>query len=502
MKTRMAHDHRPPARRVVHNTMLRALAEVVGKLASLALFALVARALGAQTLGDYVFALSVGQLIWAAGGFGLDQMALRDIARARVAAIQRLFLDVIRFKLFFGLVALALAVGVLAAIGYPGHVIALVAILGITALLLLLTETAQTVFQAYERMEYYLMAYVPHKVFTALFGITVLAAGAGIVAVALGALVAATIALLVALTLLYRFFTKPKLRGGSRAWASLARSSAPFGIQEIAGIVRYRADVVLLSLLTSSTIVGVYGAAYRLIEATFFLAVSIGQSVLPMFSYLDRRSTPTLDRTLEGSLKLITVVMTPVAVTFLVGAKPVVDLIFGLPQYDDAVPLLRLLALIALLYSLANLLSTFILIHAPRRVTIAVFVAAAVLNVLLCLVLIPLLGAEGAAVATLVSELFLVLAGLALASRIVARPRLLAVGGGSAAAGLAMAGMVSLFGESWLALLLGLIMYVAVLLLFEARSAAGDIEITRAVLRMRPRAETALGKPPARVSGE
>ena len=51
------HDPRPPARRVARNTGLRAAAEIVGKLASLVLFAYIARELGEGTLGDFVFAL-------------------------------------------------------------------------------------------------------------------------------------------------------------------------------------------------------------------------------------------------------------------------------------------------------------------------------------------------------------------------------------------------------------------------------------------------------------
>ena len=49
-----------------------AAAEIVGKLASLVLFAYIARELGEGTLGDFVFALALAQIIWAVAGFGLD----------------------------------------------------------------------------------------------------------------------------------------------------------------------------------------------------------------------------------------------------------------------------------------------------------------------------------------------------------------------------------------------------------------------------------------------
>jgi O-antigen/teichoic acid export membrane protein len=481
-------DPRPPAKRVARNTVLRAIADVIGKVASLVLFAFIARALGVETLGNYVLALSVVQLIWALSGFGLDQMALRDIARDRTV-VEDLFFDVITFKLVIGtLVLVATTIGV-AAIGYSREVVVLVAILGASGLLMLLSSTAQAVFQAHEQMEYYLMAYVPNKILAAVIGIVVLAAGAGIVAVAIGALAATAVGFVVALVLLYRFFARPRARLRLGSIPSLFRAAFPFGFEELTGVILYRADVVLLSLLTTSIVVGNYGAAYRLLEGTFFLAWSVGSSILPMFSYLSRDTDPTLDRVLEGALKLITVVLTPIAVTLLVCAKPVIDLFFGLPEYAAAVPVLRWLSLATLAYALASIGGLFVLVHHPPRVTVAVFGSAAVLNIALNLALIPPLGAVGSAVATLASEVCLVVALIFLATRVVDSPRWASVAGGAVLAGCAMAAaMVPLATHLWLALPVGLLVYLGILLAFEARHIGGDIGVVRELLSARSKA--------------
>ena len=67
--------------RLARNGALNASADVLAKVCSLVFFALVARRLGEDTLGHYVFALAIASLIWSFAGFGLDRMALRDIAR-------------------------------------------------------------------------------------------------------------------------------------------------------------------------------------------------------------------------------------------------------------------------------------------------------------------------------------------------------------------------------------------------------------------------------------
>ena len=336
------------------------------------------------------------------------------------------------------------------------------------------------------------MAYVPNKILTAVIGIAVVAAGAGIVAVAIGALAATVIGFVVALFLLYRFFARPRVRLRISTIPSLFRAAFPFGFEELTGVILYRADIVLLSLLTTSIVVGNYGAAYKLLEGTFFLAYSVGQSVLPMFSYLGRDTEPTLGRVLEGALKFIMVVFTPIAVTLLVCAKSVVDLFFGLPQYASAVPVVRWLSIAALAYALASIAGLFVLVHHRTRLTATVFGSAAVLNIALNLALIPPLGAVGSAIATLASELCLVAVLVYLTTRVVDAPRWTSVAGGAMLGGCAMAALMLPFADRlWLALPGGLLVYLGVLLAFEARHIGGDIAAVRGLFGNRSRAGTA-----------
>ena len=477
-------ETRPPARRVARNTVLRAAAEIVGKLASIALFAYVARALGSGILGEFVFALALTQIVWSLAGFGFDRMALRDIARDH-RAIDRLFWDMFTFKLAAGLVGIAAAAAIVALAGYSGRVQALVAILGLAVVLVLVSAGAQAVFQAYERMEYYFYAAVPNKVLAALLGIGVLLAGGGIVAVAAGQLVAAILSLAIALWFLYRNFARPRVAVRPRAWPRLARDSAPFGMQEVLGQVIFRIDIVILSLLTTSAVVGAYGAGYRLLEATLFLAWSVGTSVLPMYSYLARDGQPSLGRVFEGSLKFVAVIVVPVAVAFFLCARGIVDAVYGLPEYETTVAVLRWLAFALVAYSVGHLAGILVLVRRPGRLTVIATGVVAVFNVALNLVLIPRFGAEGAAAATLATELLLAAIVVLLARPVAGTPNWLSIGGGATLGAAAMVGvLLPLDGALW-ALPLALVAYLLVLAVFEARSLSGDLAAVREVLSRR-----------------
>jgi O-antigen/teichoic acid export membrane protein len=480
-------DSRPAASRVARNTALRAAAEIVGKLASLLLFAYIARELGEGTLGDFVFALALAQIIWAVAGFGLDRMLLRDVAREREPAIDRLFWNMVAFKLSAGVAGVGLAVLAVWLLGYSATVQQLVAILGLSFIVVLISSSPQTVFQAYERMEYYFYAAVPNKILAALFGIGALVLGGGIVAVAVGNLAAALLALVLAMLILGWRFARPSPSVRPREWPQMARASAPFGLQEVLGQIIFRMDIVLLSLFTTSAVVGAYGAAYRVLEATLFLAWSIGTSVLPMYSYLEPGDEPPLERVFEASLKFVTVIMLPVAVVMLVCAEGIVDLLYGLPEFDGAVPVMRWLAFAIIAYGIGHLAGVLVLVRRPGRVTVKAMAAVAAFNIAITLALIGPFDAVGVAAASLATEVVLAATVLVLARPVTGTPSAWGVGGSALIGGVAMAAvMLPVRDELLIALPLGALVYLGLLALTEARRIGGDLATVRGMLRSRP----------------
>ena len=55
-----------------------------------------------------------------------------------------------------------------------------------------------------------------------------------------------------------------------------------------------RLDTLLLSFIATQAVVGLDGAAYRLLEATLFISVALQGAFSAMFTYLDERSDPPI----------------------------------------------------------------------------------------------------------------------------------------------------------------------------------------------------------------
>ena len=56
----------------------------------------------------------------------------------------------------------------------------------------------------------------------------------------------------------------------------------------------FRLDTVILSLMATLAAVGRYGAAYRLLEASLFITYALMGAFVPMYTYLDEDSEPTV----------------------------------------------------------------------------------------------------------------------------------------------------------------------------------------------------------------
>jgi O-antigen/teichoic acid export membrane protein len=397
--------------RAARNTAARAVGELLAKLASLAFFAVLARALGQTGVGVFVFALAWAEISMLLASLGLDRALIRWIARDRSRSAA-LFADGAAIK-----VALAVPIALVSfatinviALGSTTRVVIYVLTAG--ALFDALTRVAFSVFTGLERSELTGVALIGQRFLQAALGIGALAAGFGVVAVSIAYTTAAALGFVLAAGLLRRRLSLDIGRPAvdRRRWRSLGMDSVPFAVQDVFTVLLFRIDAVLLSLMASDAAVGRYGSAYRLFEATFFLTYALMAAFSPMYTYLERDSEPTIQGVFGRSTKLALLLLVPCAAVFGTLAPWVCRAFFG-SELASAADSLRILAPAVVLIGLVTLSTS--LIVSRRSPTTMVWLSAAMtlLNVVLNVVLIPGLHERGAAIAMLATEaVFLVLA--------------------------------------------------------------------------------------------
>jgi len=168
---------------------------------------------------------------------------------------------------------------------------------------------------------------------------------------------------------------------------------------ELAAMLHRRADVLLLGILAPAATVGVYVVAYQSVEPILILASAGGATILAL-----GHGRPEVERG-EVTAKLIRETLLVgglLAVLAAVLAPWLVPLVYGQDFADSVVPLLILLPGIVA-FSCGRIAMADLMRRNMLERMAAILVAVTVLNVGLNLALIPLFGAVGAAVASLIS---------------------------------------------------------------------------------------------------
>ncbi|MDQ6732141.1 MAG: oligosaccharide flippase family protein [Actinomycetota bacterium] len=204
-------------------------------------------------------------------------------------------------------------------------------------------------------------------------------------------------------------------------WRTMGRAAIPLVLGSAINVVYLRLLVILVSLMATAHVTGIFGASFRIVEIFTSIPQLMAGAIFPLLAHAgqedESRLAYILQRTAEASLLL----GAGTAVALSLAAHPVLQILGG-SQYSHSGTILSLQAF-ALIGTFLTQIWVFGLIAVDRQRAIAQVNAVGVgVVVILGLTLIPLAGARGAAVAAIAGEAALALTALVLLVR--ARPRL------------------------------------------------------------------------------
>jgi len=205
---------------------------------------------------------------------------------------------------------------------------------------------------------------------------------------------------------LARSRARPK-RPGPGLVGHLARAALPVAIAGVATAIFVRADLILLSLLSTKVAVGNYAVAYKIIDGLAIIPAAITVTLLPRLSVLSPQSPAA--RRLVQSIVSTSTAAAGLVVAMLLALAPAAIKILGGDGFHRGAQDLRILAVgLGIAYLAAAFGGTLVAFDAQRKLSLLALVTLGV-NLSVNMVLIPSLGDAGAAAGYLVSQV----AGLA-----------------------------------------------------------------------------------------
>lgn len=165
-------------------------------------------------------------------------------------------------------------------------------------------------------------------------------------------------------------------------------------------------DTVMLGFMKSDVDVGLYNVAVKTKNVLLGVVASLGTVVLPRVSYyVEKGDMKSFWNVCRKALRVIMLISVPMTVYFILFARQSVMILAG-NEYLAAVSSMRIIMPTIIFIGLTNILGIQILVPLGKeKLVLYSVILGAVVDVLINLLLIPSMGAAGAAVGTLIAEI-------------------------------------------------------------------------------------------------
>jgi len=180
---------------------------------------------------------------------------------------------------------------------------------------------------------------------------------------------------------------------------SLFYACLPIALIAILGILYQRMSLAMLSFLGIASMVGIFSAAARVVEAARLGHISAFTTLYPAMANTNKTSS----KTFSLSWLLLLVISIIGSLLMFLFAKPIVDIFYG-AEYQSSVAVLKILALTFVPYTVNSFLSLVFLARKQEKTIVYTLTISLLILVMLNLFLIPRVGEVGAGWATLIAE--------------------------------------------------------------------------------------------------
>ncbi|ODR35233.1 flippase [Eisenbergiella tayi] len=165
-------------------------------------------------------------------------------------------------------------------------------------------------------------------------------------------------------------------------------------------------DKTMIGALASVTELGYYENAEKLMNIPLAVISALGTVMLPRMSYLINNKEIDINKPITTSMTLAMKLATMMCLGLILISDEAVVVLFGKDFFNSAV-ILRFLSVTILASAWANVIRTQFLIPLKKdKIYIFSTIGAAIVNILFNLTFIPLYGALGACIGTIVAEFF------------------------------------------------------------------------------------------------
>ncbi|MEI6529231.1 MAG: flippase [Candidatus Falkowbacteria bacterium] len=393
------------AKKIAHNTLIQVAGKIVSTVLGLFSLALITRYLGQTGFGEYTTIMTFLTFFAVIADLGLTLVTVQMISGQRDDE-NKILNNLFSLRLVSALLFIGIAPFIVMFFPYSATVKFGVLIAAASFVFPALNQILVGLFQKKLNMDRAALAEVISRVVLIIGIILTQKYEAGLRGILITSIASSAASFL----LHYIFackFAVVKFEFDLSLWKKIISRSWPLAITIVLNLIYLRADTLILSLFRGPEIVGLYGAAYKILDVLTTLPFMFAGLILPILtSAWAENNKPFFKKILQKSFDCMAIVAIPLMIGAQFLGKPIMYFVAG-KDFVLAGDILKILIFAVAAIFLGTMFSHAVIAIDKQKKMIGFYVFTSISSLAAYLYLIPRYSYIGAASVTIYSELLI-----------------------------------------------------------------------------------------------
>jgi O-antigen/teichoic acid export membrane protein len=368
---------------------------------------IITRKLGPDVFGGYAFLNAVIMTSVVIANFGLDTLMVREVSRDSSQGNRFLF-NALGFKVISSLLVMVSVWSIFRLLWDNEAMIRLLAAFSIVIFLNSLSQSFWYYGDAFQEFQLHAFLWALLNVIKVVSVWLVVSCRQGLTAVIYALVIAEFISLMISGWWVRLHFRLVLSHLSLKSMRLLFKKVWPLAIVFILSALYFRVNLMMLEVMKGEKAVGIYAAAYKLIEFFAIIPGTVTVAALPGLAADYPANIEAFRTSFYKTLTALSVVGGAIGLFLYLFSKQIIPLLYG-PLFSDSVLSLRILSG-AVFFMFVNGYLAYVTIATNNDKPVAlILIVSTILNVVFNYYLIPRYSHVGAAFATLFSEVCMVL---------------------------------------------------------------------------------------------
>ena len=390
--------------KIAKHTTIQVMGRVLGYLLSLVSIIFITRYLGTDGFGKYVTITVFVAAIAAIAEIGIDQIMIKEFYKTKKDNRDDIIANAFALRIISALIIFI--IGALSSYLFPYSPVIRIGIwiISFSAFVNAVSLIFIDIFQISLKMHYQVIAELLGRILTFTLIVLSVYLDLGLYFILLAVVTGTILQFLIA----YIWADKLIKISFKFNWAvckDLLTKSIPLGISSVLCFIYYKVDTIILSILKPSYDVGIYGAAYKVLDIVSAFPAMFCGLLFPIIAGCYAKNHLNRFKVLiQKGFDILIITGIPITVIMIGLAKPIIFLIAG-NQFINSITVLQILAPTSFLIFINWIFLVAIIGGDKQNRLILPYLFLAIFNIIINLILIPKYSYIGAAITTVATQI-------------------------------------------------------------------------------------------------